>query len=199
MSDNSKRQGKKPDRRITRSRNQLGDALVALLLEKPFDEATVQEVLDRAQISRSTFYAHYRDKNDLFLSDVDEFMAGMSTLLARSNDQSERVAPVTELFTHVAEMRDFFGKLVEANRLHDLRDLGEAHFARAIEDRLRQQKRLYSLGKEQCAVLAHGLAGALFSQLIWWMSYRSSLTPPEIDAQFHQMVAASVAAAGSPR
>ena len=157
----------------------------------------MQEVLDRAQISRSTFYAHYRDKNDLFLSDVDEFMAGMSTLLDRGHDKSKRVAPVAELFTHVAEMRAFFGKLVEAGRVHDLRELGEGHFARAIENRLRHQKRLYSLGKERSAALAHGLAGALFSELLWWMSHRSSLTPREMDAQFHQMVAASVAAAAN--
>ncbi len=195
MSDNSHQRPEKVDRRVIRSRDRLGNALVALLLEKPFAEVTVQEVLDRARVSRSTFYTHYRDKNDLFLSDVDEFMAGMSTLLARSSDKSQRVAPVAELFTHVGEMREFFGKLVEAGRLQDLRDLGEGHFARAIEDRLRQQKQLYSLGKERSAALAHGLAGALFSQLIWWMTQRSSLSPREMDAQFHQMVAASVAAA----
>ena len=63
----------KTDRRILRTRDALGDALVALIREKNFAQITVQEVLDRAGVGRATFYAHYRDKEDLFMSDVEEF------------------------------------------------------------------------------------------------------------------------------
>ena len=55
----------------------------------------------RARVSRSTFYAHYRDKNDLFLSDAEEFFESMATALSRFGDKSERVAPVQELFAHI--------------------------------------------------------------------------------------------------
>ena len=51
----------------------LGDALVSLMIEKSYDEITVQQVLERAKVGRSTFYTHYVDKNDLFMSDVDDF------------------------------------------------------------------------------------------------------------------------------
>ena len=52
----------KTDRRILRTRDTLGDALVELMHEKPFEEITVQEILDRAGVGRSTFYTHYPDK-----------------------------------------------------------------------------------------------------------------------------------------
>jgi AcrR family transcriptional regulator len=55
---------KKTDARVRRTRDALGDALVALMQEKPFDTITVQDVLDRANVSRSTFYTHYSDKDD---------------------------------------------------------------------------------------------------------------------------------------
>ncbi len=93
---------KKEDRRVRRTRDKLGDALVELLVQKPFDEITVQDVLDRAGVSRSTFYSHFSDKNDLFFSDSDEFLEGMATALSRFGDKSERVAPVQELFAHIA-------------------------------------------------------------------------------------------------
>src|SRR3954464_12204566 len=83
----------KMDRRISRTRDTLGDALVELIHEKTFDEITVQEVLDRAGVGRSTFYAHYRDKQDLFLSDVEDFLELMSGLLTRHNVSLKRVAP----------------------------------------------------------------------------------------------------------
>ena len=73
----------KTDKRVLRTRDTLGDALMELLQEKPFDDITVQEVLDRAGVGRSTFYAHYRDKDDLFLSDVEDFFQMMSGLLTR--------------------------------------------------------------------------------------------------------------------
>ena len=64
---------KKTDARVRRTRDALGDALVALMQEKPFETITIQDVLDRAHVSRSTFYSHYSDKDDLLMSDADEF------------------------------------------------------------------------------------------------------------------------------
>ena len=63
----SEKQGRRTDLRIRRTRSLLGNALIALMQEKSIDKITVQEVLDRATVSRSTFYLHYRDKDDLFL------------------------------------------------------------------------------------------------------------------------------------
>ena len=80
------------DRRVRKTREALGAALMGLVKEKPFDSITVQDVLDRAGVSRSTFYVHYKDKNDLFVSDVDQFFAAISTMLSRKGDPSERVA-----------------------------------------------------------------------------------------------------------
>ena len=121
---------KKEDQRVQRTRDQLGDALISLLVPKSFDDITVQDVLDRAGVSRSTFYAHYRDKNDLFLSDAEDFFESMASALSRFGDRSERVAPVQELFAHLGEMRPLYNALLESGRLHDVMQLGEEHFAR---------------------------------------------------------------------
>ncbi len=120
--------GKKEDQRVRRTRDRLGDALVELLVQKPFDDITVQDVLDRAGVSRSTFYTHYRDKNDLFLSDAEEFFEAMATALSRFGDKSERVAPVQELFAHIGEARPFYNALVESGRMHDVMELGTGTF-----------------------------------------------------------------------
>jgi AcrR family transcriptional regulator len=188
MSENSPSSAQKVDRRVARTRDRLGDALVGLLLAKPFDDITVQEVLDRAQVSRSTFYEHYRDKNDLFLSDVDQFFERMANLLATSDDQSDRVAPVGEFFTHIAEARDFYAVLVESGRIHDVKELGEAHFARSIEQRLERQQRAPSLTKETRTALAHAFAGALFSLLSWWVQHGMRPSPRKMDDLFHGLV-----------
>src|SRR4029077_4154989 len=104
MSRNTGELKRKIDRRIQRTRDRLGDAFLKLLLEKPFENITVQEVLDCAKVSRSTFYVHYRNKEDLFFSDVDEFLEGIAAMLSRRGESSNRVAPVRELFTHIVGM-----------------------------------------------------------------------------------------------
>ena len=186
MSENSPRQ---PDPRAARTRDRLGDALIQTLLAKPFDDITVQEILDRAGVSRSTFYEHYRDKHDLLLSDAEEFFAGMSTLLTRSNDPSERVAPVRELFTHLADARDLYTALLESGRMHDLRELGEAHLARGIAERLARPRRHGSPPPaEMRPALAHAMAGSLFALLSWWMRQGMTPTPAEMDRLFHRTV-----------
>ena len=70
------------------------------MLEKAFDTITVQDVLDRAGVGRSTFYVHYRDKDDLFISDVDDFWESFASMLSRRGEKSDRIAPVRELFDH---------------------------------------------------------------------------------------------------
>jgi len=123
------------DPRARKTRDALGDALVQLVHEKPFDAITVHEVLERAGVARSTFYAHFRDKDDLFLSDADEFFESLSMRLSRSGERSRRVAPVRELLAHVGEMRAFHAALVSSGKLHDLMELLRAHLARGIVGR----------------------------------------------------------------
>jgi AcrR family transcriptional regulator len=139
MSGNNAATPRKIDRRVQRTRDALGDALVALIREKPLAAITVQNVLDRANVGRSTFYAHFRDKDDLFLSDVEDFFQSMASLLARSGDRSRRIAPVRELCAHVAEVKQFYSALVAAERIHDVLQLGEECFARAIDQRLAER------------------------------------------------------------
>ncbi len=185
---------KKIDRRAQRTRNVLGDALVTLMQEKPFEEITVQHVLDRAGVGRSTFYAHYSDKNDLFLSDADEFMGMMATYLARRKEASDRVAPVRELFEHVADVKKFRASLVSSGKIHDVLELGQEHFARGIEQRLAQHATAGAIAPVRRQALAHGFAGALFSMLQWWLDHGMPGSPEEMDDTYHQMVWSGVRA-----
>src|ERR1700687_3349419 len=85
------KQRRKSDKRIRCTHERLGSALVDLIQEKPIDDVTVQEVLDRASVGRSTFYLHFRDKNDLLLSQLETFLEQMSTALSIRRGESDRV------------------------------------------------------------------------------------------------------------
>jgi AcrR family transcriptional regulator len=156
--------------------------------EKPFAAITVQHVVDRADVGRSTFYSHYRDKDDLFLSDVEDFFEAMATLLSCRGEVSDRVAPVRELFAHVGESREFYAALVASGKIHDVLELGRGHFARAIEQRLSERTLAPVIMSAPRAATAHALAGALLSMLSWWIDRGVSTSPAKMDELYHHMV-----------
>lgn len=175
----------KIDRRILRTRDTLGDTLIALMHEKPFDEITVQDVLDRAGVGRSTFYAHYRDKDDLFLSDVEDFLELLSTALKRHCANPKRLLPVQEFFTHVREVREFYSALVRSGKVHDVQALARGFFARSIEERLQSAR--VKIDPLRRSAQAYALVGTLFSLLDWWINKDMKPDPKEMDDLFHRM------------
>ena len=60
-----------PDRRVRRTRKLLQDAFISLVIEKGYEKTTIQDILDRADVGRSTFYVHYRDKEALLTANFD--------------------------------------------------------------------------------------------------------------------------------
>ena len=170
------------DRRIRRTRDALGDALLSLLAEKPFDAIKVEDVLLRAGVARSTFYAHYTGKDDMLLSDADAFFEGMASWLERASEGAGRVAPVREFLAHVAEARPLADALLASRHAPELLAIGREHFARAIA------RRLAGRGVGDEAALGQALAGALFALLVAWLDKGMRSSPEEIDTLFHRLV-----------
>jgi AcrR family transcriptional regulator len=183
----AKRQ-RKPDERAQRTQERLGGALVELILEKPINDITVQEVLDRASVGRSTFYLHFRDKNDLLLSQLETFLATMSTVLIVRKEQSHRVVPVTEMFEHIGPDNKIYRALADADRLNDFFDLAQTYFARGIERRLQDSGRVPRARQRELGAHASTLAGSLLSLLRWWIDRGAKETPQAMDELFHRMV-----------
>ena len=176
---------KKTDRRILRTRDTLGDALVALMHEKSFEQITVQEVLERAGVGRSTFYVHYRDKDDLFLSDLEEFLELVATMLKQRGADSKRLLPVREFLAHLRDARPFYEALVKSGKINDVMALARGIFARSIAERLESAG--IKLNSAPLAAQAHALAGSFLSLMEWWIDQGMKSNPKEMDEVFHRM------------
>jgi AcrR family transcriptional regulator len=181
-------QRRKPDVRVRRTHERLGSALVALIQEKSIDDVTVQEVLDRASVGRSTFYLHFRDKNDLLLSQLEKFLETMSTALSVRKEKSHRVVPVEEMFAHIGGQNKIYRALADSGRLNDFFDLAQGYFARGIEQRLVESGRLAKLPQRELGARAYALAGSLLSLLRWWLDRGGKESPQAMDELFHRMV-----------
>jgi AcrR family transcriptional regulator len=134
---------RREDRRVSRSRQQLQEALRALVLEKEYDRITVQEILDRAGVGRATFYAHFRDKDELMLSRFEAVRESLREHLERVLRRSDPSAMVLAIFQHADGHRREYRALLGSRtgntilrRVHrELTRLVRAHFEEAVGQR----------------------------------------------------------------
>jgi AcrR family transcriptional regulator len=66
------------DRQTRRTQLLLGNALVELMIEKGYDAITVKDIIERANVGRSTFYAHYPGKDELFIAQLERVISALT-------------------------------------------------------------------------------------------------------------------------
>lgn len=165
--------GNKPlDRRIQKTLHSLQNALVELISEKGYDAVTIQEILDRANVGRSTFYAHFENKDQLLRSLLtrlnERFEEGIRQLVAENADYEAHSAHMPfRALQFVEQNRVLFksmldGQSGQANPLYDyLYVIVHEHFRMMLE------LRCPDVQKQELAArfYTHAFIGAL----AWWL------------------------------
>src|SRR5215813_12304001 len=103
----------KQDRRRERTRHLLSEALVELIREKGYSAITVSDIIERANVGRSTFYAHFRDKDDLFAREMARVIdvLGQNVMHASQSHSENFLFPSLGLFRHVGEEYELYKAL----------------------------------------------------------------------------------------
>ncbi len=158
------------DARVHRTRRQLIEAMFALVREEGYLGFAVADLLERAGVARSTFYKHYRSKDDLLF----QSFAGMLRMLDQPADHSDRPFAIRELFVHVGEALPFHQALKRANRLERL-------YARGVETVTSLIASRAEVGDGDAQLRARMFAGALFALLAWWVEAGRNRDPAEME------------------
>lgn len=193
---------KKLDRRVRRTRVRLRDALIKLILEKGYDNVIIQEITDTADLSRATFYLHYKDKDELLASSLeemfDELMDSVKDLMLRRKlELVDGDAPSLPAFKHVEEYADLYKSLLGEKGVSSVINRILDYIARIGE----QQYRLIIGDEDEASlpvpieVAARHLAGAMFSMVSWWLANDMPYTPEEMAQHFHRLTAPSIMSA----
>lgn len=156
-----KRGVKAPDRRVARTKLQLRDALISLIMERGWDAVTVKDICDRANFGRSTLYVHFADKEDLLLSGFETLEASLEAV---RRGAPGRFAFASQLFAHAQENLKLYRALVMTKTGRHV--IGHL---RAVSGRLVTAE-LETLGpRGRSALLAHYIAGGLVELMVAWL------------------------------
>ena len=176
----------KQDRRSLRTYQLVSTAMMDLLSERPYDAITVQDILDRANIGRSTFYAHYYDKEDV-LESITEQMLDLFSQGMQRVEVGPELLPGLELFRHAKQMHKQLHILLKGQSGEVLLKTTQALVSRNIEQNLvstLSEKRSPSVPLE---VVSQYLAGAFLNFLKWWLEAEMPYSPERMDEMFQQL------------
>ncbi|MEU0932545.1 MULTISPECIES: TetR/AcrR family transcriptional regulator [unclassified Embleya] len=179
------------DRRVRRSRRALRQALVDLVLEKGFQPITVEEITARADVARATFYAHYRDKDDLLVGIVRDLAEDRERLLpavVQAQTRGFTGLPVRYIFEHAEQERDVYRVILRGEG--DGRALRE--FTAIICDRVEQvfRERAEEHGatpRVPLDVVARAWTGELVGVLTWWVEADTGYSATEITTHLRDL------------
>lgn len=176
----------KQDRRSQRTRNLVNSAMLALLSEKRYDAITVQDILDRAGIGRTTFYSHYFDKEDVHASLMEEMLERMSRQLSERH-RAQGIVPSLELFQHIHQDHKHFQAMTGGPTAERLWETMQMVLSKTIERDLRSARESKNPPAIPLKVVASYLAGAFLNLLKWWLKSGMPYTPEEMDEIFRQL------------
>jgi len=180
------------DRRVQRTRLLLQNAMMTLINERGYDAVTIQDIAERANVGRTTFYLHFNSKDELLMSLYEIFGDFNFGQLSREELLAPDAPPgLVALYQHFQGARTQFYTIFQGKDgaliLRRFRDAS----AQAIEDSLRT-----AFAEEDSTIpfnlLANYLAGAQMALLIWWAEKRQPYPPEYLAQMYHRLQRAAI-------
>jgi AcrR family transcriptional regulator len=180
---------RKTDSRVRRTELSLHRSLASLIHEKSYDAIVVKEILARANVARSTFYAHFDGKEELLLSSIQHLLADARERLAQASDPVERLLYFSlPVLQHI----EAYLERSPAGRQPPVQWQVHQRLESALIEQLEVDiGRAQLAGAEQAVppeLLARHLAATFLVVMDWWLRRRSASSAREAHDLYRSLV-----------
>lgn len=180
MSENTK----KTDPRKVRTQALLREALIALMQEKPLEKISVKNLIERAQITRSTFYLHYLDKDDFIDKTITQVLAEYEKRVQYFDElpYSEAILKRGKVFfEYMSENADFYRAMLGSNGVPAFRirlqQIGLNYFYKRYLPPMQNSANFEYNHHLDFAVLANYIVSAKIGCVDYWLNSGMKLSP----------------------
>lgn len=177
------------DRRIQKTHNLLREALASLIAEKPYDAIVVKEILDRANVGRSTFYTHFRDKDDLLASGIHNMLGPVPPPSRAPGKGPERLLWFSlPIFEHHYRHAHAWGDRIGVKG----RGILHEHLRRVLTGIIAEaMKKDFQFGESARRIPPEVVSAYVASTFVlilnWWLDKRMRLPPKAINDIFRML------------
>ncbi|MBN1440301.1 MAG: TetR/AcrR family transcriptional regulator [Anaerolineales bacterium] len=199
MSDNEQKKkiGRKPstadDRRTTRTRRALKQSAADLIHSMRYEDITVQNILDRADVGRSTFYAHFTDKDDLVRQMFEEMLESITSGVEPGKGGAPAF-PLAGLFRRLKDQLAARGVWQSDRGREYLFSIGQAYWAGRIERELTRRRGKRGAPDVPIPLIALMATSAATALLTWWIKNKMPYSPEEMEAMFDRVMTPGIKA-----
>jgi len=186
------------DRRVQRTRQLLHGSLMALIQETGFEGLSVQEIIDRANVGRATFYAHFDSKEDLLASGIENLRESLKQrqrqALSAGGSDERLFAFSRELFIHANEHRVVFRAMVGQRSGAVVQQM----LQKMLVDLVREEvKRTWAEKENEMPreAVSQFIGSGLFGLLMWWGNGKMRMAVDDVDAVFRRLAIPALKAA----
>ncbi len=179
------------DRRTVKTRQAIGDALFSLMQEKQYNKITIQDIIDRANVGRSTFYSHFETKDELLLSSIEHLLEILNQYLMNYLDAEEdkpRLLPVVELFEHIKENSRLMKGLMKAESSDLFFNMAQIYWNNKIEEYMNAKIPQNTEPVIPIVILTNHITSTLINLLKWWVNNKMPYTSQQMDRYFQELI-----------
>lgn len=179
------------DRRIQRTRQLLQESLFQLIIERGYEHMSVQDITEQANLGRTTFYLHYREKEDLLRESIKALLNDLQ-LEVEPDAQETCSYNVSSLriFQHVARRKPLYqAMLQEAGTASHLGGVLRSYFTELCQRIPIQQPQ-----QTRCPLLLQGelfaahAAGSLFGLISWWLEQEHAPSAEHMGLAYYRLM-----------
>jgi AcrR family transcriptional regulator len=175
------------DRRAARTRRLLKQSVAELMHSVRFEDITVQDIINRAGVGRSTFYAHYTDKNDL-VREMFEEMLETITSGVKPEEESGASFPLVGIVRHLKDQLAAHGVWRSDRGQEYLFSIGRTYWNRRIKRDLQTRFGKKGAPRVPIPVVALMVTGAATALLNWWLKNKMPYSPEEMQEMFDRVM-----------
>ena len=176
----------RPSRRVLRNREALKSTGQALLLEKGYDDLSVQEITERADLGYGTFYNYYKDKDEL-IWDILQPTSPPELELNGHTPAEISYSCYVQTFEHAANNWQLFRIVLNSNGVKALTTNMEEYFAPQIEHILDITGLSHKISTP-AELLTECITGALVRMMTWWLQTPNEYSTEQIAGIFYELV-----------
>jgi AcrR family transcriptional regulator len=181
------------DRRALRTRRALHGALMQMILERDYDEISVGDITDAADVGRSTFYAHFTDKDDLLRSGLGHLRGMLFEEHMRATAGEDHPALRTLRFSrfmtaHLKEQHQLYRALMRGRAGPIIIDKIRELLAELVRAELATRENASGGQVAAPEIAVRFVVGAYMSVVTWWLDRGAREPPEEIDGAFRELV-----------
>ena len=175
------------DRRTKRTKNLIYNAFTELLLKEKYSKITIQEIIDLADIGRSTFYSHFETKDELLKSmctDIFDEMNHKNAILSSADYYSF----ITDILYHIKENKRIIKGVFLSESSELLMNYFRDYFSNQIEQHVSgsYDEKVISIPED---FLINHICGSFLEMVKWWISGDMKYTPEELTRYYISVIA----------